>query len=75
VLALPVWLGLGIEELSLSAQAILPVKESMLRTTAEESRPLLERLMRGRTAVEIREMVENFHAETAGRTGRVHPGV
>ncbi|MFC5532296.1 phosphoenolpyruvate--protein phosphotransferase [Cohnella yongneupensis] len=63
VCALPIWLGLGIDELSLSAQAILPVKESMLRTKASESRMLLDELFKFRTAGEVRARAERFHAE------------
>lgn len=63
VRALPYWLGLGIDELSLSAQAILPVKECMLRTKASDSRKLLEELFKCRTAGELRSEAERFYAE------------
>lgn len=63
VRALPIWLGLDIDELSLSAQAILPIKESMLRTKAADSRKLLEELFKYRTADEIRSSAERFYAE------------
>ncbi|WP_256761557.1 phosphoenolpyruvate--protein phosphotransferase [Cohnella sp. WQ 127256] len=71
--ALPIWLGLGIEELSLSAQAILPVKESMLRTKAADCRILLEELFRCKTAVEIRALTHQFHAEAALAPNHMHP--
>ncbi|WEK52890.1 MAG: phosphoenolpyruvate--protein phosphotransferase [Candidatus Cohnella colombiensis] len=61
--ALPIWLGLGIDELSLSAQAILPIKENMLRTKASDSRLLLEELFSCRTTADIRSKVEQFYAE------------
>lgn len=73
VLALPIWLGLGIEELSLSAQAILPVKQCLLRTRAADCRPVLEEMLRCRTAEEIRRLAERFHAETAAKAGQVQP--
>ncbi|MDB4866041.1 MAG: ptsP [Cohnella sp.] len=75
VLALPIWLGLGIEELSLSAHAILPIKESMLRTRATDSRSVLEELLRCRTAMEVRERAANFHEKMAQRPVRLRPGV
>jgi len=75
VRALPIWLGLGIDELSLSAQAILPVKEIMLRTKAADCRKLLETLFRCRTAAEIKKRAELFHAETMLAPGSVQPGV
>ncbi|MCD9024257.1 phosphoenolpyruvate--protein phosphotransferase [Cohnella silvisoli] len=71
--ALPIWLGLGIEELSLSAQAILPVKESMLRTKASDSRRLLEQMFRCKTAREVRRLAESFHAEAALAPGNAQP--
>ncbi|MFC5703488.1 phosphoenolpyruvate--protein phosphotransferase [Cohnella faecalis] len=77
VRALPILLGLGIEELSLSAQAILPVKEGLLRTSAAESRLFLEELFRLPTVGQIRQAAEKFHAETtlSASPGRVYPGV
>jgi phosphoenolpyruvate-protein phosphotransferase (PTS system enzyme I) len=75
VLALPIWLGLGIEELSLSAQAILPIKESMLRTPAEDSRRFLGELLRCRTVAEVRERVQHFYSEWTPKRGRVRSGV
>ncbi|BBI34572.1 phosphoenolpyruvate--protein phosphotransferase [Cohnella abietis] len=71
--ALPIWLGLGIEELSLSAQAILPVKESMLRTKASESRQLLEEMFRCKTAAEVRALASQFHMEAAMALGNIKP--
>ncbi len=75
VRALPIWLALGIEELSLSAQAILPVKESMLHTSAADSRKLLDELLRCRTAGEIRAKAERFRAESllTSAADRVQP--
>lgn len=67
--ALPIWLGLGIEELSLSAQAILPVKECMLRTKASESRQLLDEMFKCTTAREVRLLADRFHAVAALATG------
>ncbi|MBB6730256.1 phosphoenolpyruvate--protein phosphotransferase [Cohnella zeiphila] len=74
VRAMPLWLGLGIHELSLSAQAILPIKEALLRTSAQESRSLIKELFLLRTGKEIRERLERFHAESALSHGNVRPG-
>jgi len=65
VLAVPLWLGLGIRELSMSAQAILPVKEMVLRTDARMCRTLVEELFQCRTAGQIRERLEQFHSRLA----------
>ncbi|MBN2983445.1 MULTISPECIES: phosphoenolpyruvate--protein phosphotransferase [Cohnella] len=75
VRAMPLWLGLGIHELSLSAQAILPVKETLLRTKAQDCLGLVGELFRCGTAREIRERLERFHAEIALAGGNVKPGV
>jgi len=75
VRTMPIWLGLGIHELSLSSQAILPVKETLLRTKALECKALMNELFQCRTAGEIRERLERFHAETALAAGNVKPGV
>ncbi|QMV40313.1 phosphoenolpyruvate--protein phosphotransferase [Cohnella cholangitidis] len=69
--ALPIWLGLGIEVLSLSAQAILPVKQSMLRTKASDSRRLLEEMFRCKSAGEVRALADLFRAEVALAPGNV----
>ncbi|RED86252.1 phosphoenolpyruvate--protein phosphotransferase [Cohnella phaseoli] len=63
--ALPIWLALGIDELSLSAQAILPVKERLLRSKASDSRKLLDDLFRCRTSMEARELARQFYAGAA----------
>lgn len=69
--ALPIWLGLGIEELSLSAQAILPVKESVLRTNATDSHKLLEEMFQCSTAGDIRKLADQFYTEAAAAAGNV----
>ncbi|WP_372631463.1 phosphoenolpyruvate--protein phosphotransferase [Cohnella sp.] len=71
--ALPIWLALGIDELSLSAQAILPVKERLLRSKASDSRRLLDGLFRCRTSKEARELARQFHAEAALAPGSANP--
>lgn len=73
--AIPIWLGLGIGELSLSAQAILPVKESVLRTKAADSQKLLEEMFRCSTAGEIRRLADQFHTEAALTPGSIQSRV
>ncbi len=67
VRALPIWFGLGIEDLSLSVQAILPLKESLLRLRAEGCGQIVERMMQCRTAAELRETAERFRADAQVR--------
>lgn len=72
-LALPIWLALGIRELSMAPKAILRLKETLRYTEALGCRPVLERIMRSSTAAEIRRIAQEFHAATAARAGQAHP--
>jgi len=71
--ALPIWLGLGIDELSLSAQAILPVKECLLRSRTSECRKLIEGIFRCKTSSETRELARQFLAEATLAPGYLKP--
>lgn len=53
VKSLPIWLGLGIEELSISVQSILQVKNRLLQSDQEKSRMLLQDLLSLATAKEV----------------------
>jgi phosphotransferase system enzyme I (PtsI) len=53
VKSLPIWLGLGIEELSISVQSILQVKNRLLQSDLEQSRILLQELLALPTAKEV----------------------
>ncbi|SFS61024.1 phosphoenolpyruvate--protein phosphotransferase [Paenibacillus sp. BC26] len=55
--ALPIWLALDVDELSMSAHAILPVKERLLSLKQEECRALFDELLRCRTSAEIHELL------------------
>ncbi|MBP3961161.1 phosphoenolpyruvate--protein phosphotransferase [Paenibacillus lignilyticus] len=56
--ALPIWLALDVDELSMSAHAILPVKERLLSLKQEECRALFDELLRCRTSAEIHELLD-----------------
>lgn len=58
--ALPIWLALDIDELSMSAHSILPVKERLLRTKQSASRELLPELLNLRTSREIHQLLQKF---------------
>jgi phosphotransferase system enzyme I (PtsI) len=73
--ALPIWIGLGIQKLSLSAQAILPLKDILLRTRASDCVQEVEQMLRCRTAEEIRKRAEQFLASSAARSSGVRPSV
>ncbi|AZN42112.1 phosphoenolpyruvate--protein phosphotransferase [Paenibacillus albus] len=55
--ALPIWLALDVDELSMSAQAILPVKEKLLTLTQQASREVFDRIMACRTSAQIHEIL------------------
>jgi phosphoenolpyruvate-protein phosphotransferase (PTS system enzyme I) len=57
VRALPIWLGLGVHDLSMSAHSILPVKNRLIETTEQECRELLVRVLACRTSEEIRALL------------------
>lgn len=67
--ALPIWLSLDVDELSMSAHSILHVKQRLLGTRQGECRELLEQLKACRTSKEIVHRLEDFktaiHEKTA----------
>lgn len=58
--ALPIWLSLDVDELSMSSHAILQVKERLLCTSQEESRIVFQKLHDCRTSSEILEHLSGF---------------
>ncbi|NIK75765.1 phosphotransferase system enzyme I (PtsI) [Paenibacillus castaneae] len=58
--ALPIWLSLDVDELSMSSHSILLVKERLLCTTQEDSRAVYEKLFGCRTSTEILEHLNGF---------------
>ncbi|MFF2887903.1 phosphoenolpyruvate--protein phosphotransferase [Paenibacillus sp. NPDC057967] len=66
--ALPIWLSLDVDELSMSAHSILHVKERLLGTKQEESKGLLDQLQLCRTSSEVIAMLEAFKREPKEKT-------
>ncbi|MFD0713697.1 phosphoenolpyruvate--protein phosphotransferase [Paenibacillus sp. GCM10027626] len=60
--ALPIWLALDVDELSMSAQSILPIKERLLSITQKESRQLFDRLYACPTSSAIKETLRSFNS-------------
>ncbi|OBZ16753.1 MULTISPECIES: phosphoenolpyruvate--protein phosphotransferase [Bacillales] len=58
--ALPIWLSLDVDELSMSSHSILQVKERLLCTSQEESREVFQQLHACRTSTEILEQLNGF---------------
>ncbi|MGN7455097.1 phosphoenolpyruvate--protein phosphotransferase [Paenibacillus pasadenensis] len=65
--ALPIWLGLNVDGLSMSSHSILQVKERLLRTSQEESRAALEHVMASSTAAEAKLQLQRFKREVDER--------
>ncbi|MCQ6560395.1 phosphoenolpyruvate--protein phosphotransferase [Paenibacillus mendelii] len=61
--ALPIWLALDVDELSMSAHAILPIKERLLSLRQQDSRSLFEELLKCRTSAAIHETVRAFQQQ------------
>ncbi|MFC4810001.1 phosphoenolpyruvate--protein phosphotransferase [Paenibacillus sp. GCM10023250] len=57
VKALPIWLALDVDELSMSAHSILPVKERLLSLRQQDSRDSFERILACRTSTDIHELL------------------
>ncbi|MDQ8733495.1 phosphoenolpyruvate--protein phosphotransferase [Paenibacillus sp. LHD-38] len=58
--ALPIWLSLDVDELSMSSHSILQVKQRLLSTSQEESREVFQQLHSCRTSSEILELLTAF---------------
>lgn len=67
VKALPIWLSLDVDELSISSHSLLQVKERLLRTRQEDSRLLLPKLLECRTSADIHELLGKFMDENDAR--------
>jgi phosphotransferase system enzyme I (PtsI) len=59
VLAIPLWLDLGIEELSMSVQSLLPFKNRLLHTKKAASHRIIEQALLCKTSEEIRNLLES----------------
>lgn len=58
--ALPIWLSLDVDEISMSSHSILQVKERLLCTSQEESREAFQQLQACRTSAEVIEQLNAF---------------
>ncbi|WP_308634529.1 phosphoenolpyruvate--protein phosphotransferase [Paenibacillus silvisoli] len=56
--ALPIWLALDVDELSMSAHALLPVKERLLTLKQQDARGLFDQLLRCSTSAQIHELLD-----------------
>lgn len=66
--ALPIWLALDVDELSMSSNAILPIKERLLRLKQEDSRSTFDELLACRTSKEIHEVLARGYDSRSAST-------
>ncbi len=57
--ALPLWLGLGVDSLSMSVQSLLEVKNYVLNSTKTDSQEILESVLQCKTGHEISEILQH----------------
>ncbi|MCR8641841.1 phosphoenolpyruvate--protein phosphotransferase [Paenibacillus sp. N1-5-1-14] len=65
VRALPLWLGLGIQELSMSVPSLLQVKQQVMRLNASECEAMLEPLLACGSSEEIHTMLSEVNEKNA----------
>lgn len=58
--ALPIWLGMDVDEISMSAHSILVVKERLLGTRQAECKSVMDGVTKCRTGKELAAMLEAF---------------
>lgn len=58
--ALPLWIGLGVDELSMSSNYLLPIKEKLRKSRWGGSQKLVQKLMTCRTSLEVKQVLQSF---------------
>jgi phosphotransferase system enzyme I (PtsI) len=64
-LAVPLWLGMGITEISMSVQSYLPIKQCLLATAATDSEALVAKVLSCATGDEVRQLLYNARSDSA----------
>jgi phosphotransferase system enzyme I (PtsI) len=64
VLAIPLWLDLGINELSMSVQSLLPFKNRVLHTEKSASQHIIDQALQCKTSEQIRTLLEQSRINT-----------
>ena len=58
--AIPLLLGLGLDELSMSATSVLPARELLSRISKQEANILVEKALECETESEVLTLIEEF---------------
>lgn len=61
--ALPMWLGLGVHDLSMSSHSVLDVKRRLIDSSEKEGSELLDQLLGCRTCAEMKSLIHATKAE------------
>ncbi|MDF2658921.1 MAG: phosphoenolpyruvate-protein phosphotransferase [Paenibacillus sp.] len=61
--ALPMWLGLGVHDLSMSSHSVLDVKRRLIDSSEKEGAELLDKLLACRTCTEMKSLIHETKAE------------
>lgn len=61
--ALPMWLGLGVHDLSMSSHSVLDVKRRLIDSSEKEGAELLDKLLACRTCAEMKSLIHATKAE------------
>lgn len=64
--ALPIWLGLGVRELSMASRSILDVKSRLIDSMEQDGKLLLNQLLGCRTSEEMKRLLQNGHPGISG---------
>lgn len=64
VRAVPIWLGLGIHDLSMTVQSLLPVKQRILELQADESKALLQEVLRCESSEQVLHLLDQRVSST-----------
>jgi len=59
--SIPLWIELGVHELSMSPQSLLRIKHRLLNTSAEEDRLVAKECLKMHTNTEIEQLLNDYH--------------
>lgn len=62
-MALPIWLGMGVRELSMAGALMLPLKSEILNVSNEQCKELYRQIRSARTSTKIKSLIQRFGSE------------
>lgn len=61
--ALPIWLGIGVRQLSMTQQSLLEVKDWILKTNSSEAKKIFARMMDCKTCDEVAQAIQGYQLQ------------